>query len=291
MPTKTGHKESHTKQTGGGISTRTQQIASFTERGVRELFGNKAVLFWSIAFPVGFYLLTISLFIDTSQTPDGALPYVKAGTAVTYGTFGAIIASLNAFGQQLAMDFEEDRYELLRSLPVSASADLVGRMVAGIALSVLALLSVLGVAVLTDATFTLKSAISLPVVAVAILSFTVFWMVVAVAVTTLIQDSRYASIITVSMALALYFLTGFNGGNPSMFQGSEQLLNWLPNTLPTRLIVEHIAATPAQYTSPDRLAPPSADFGVAIMSVYAIVAFGVGLLIMRRGVYKRSVLP
>lgn len=290
MPNETGHRESYNTGTKTTLSGWTDQVTSFAERGMRELFSNKAVLFWSIAFPVGFYLLTISLFIDTSQTPDGALPYVKAGTAVTYGTFGAIIASLNAFGQQLAMDFEEDRYQLFRSLPVSTAADLVGRMAAGVALSVLALLSVLGVAVLTGATFTLKSVVSLPVIAVAILSFTVFWMVVAVVVTTFVQDSRYASIITVSMALALYFLTGFNGGNPDMFQGSAELLNWLPNTLPTRLIVEHVAATPERYVASDSLAPPGTEFGVVVMAIYATVAFVIGLALMHRVVYNRGVL-
>jgi ABC-2 type transport system permease protein len=63
-----------------------------------------------VAFPVAFYLLTITVFIDTGTVPDTVVPYQKAGVAVSYGMFGAIAASLNSFGQQLAADFEADRY-------------------------------------------------------------------------------------------------------------------------------------------------------------------------------------
>jgi hypothetical protein len=48
-------------------------------------------------------LLTIALVIPTDEIPAAAMAYVKGATAVTYGTFGATIAGLNAFGQQLAM--------------------------------------------------------------------------------------------------------------------------------------------------------------------------------------------
>lgn len=84
-----------------------------------------------MVFPVAVYLLTVTVFIDTSTVPETVVPYRKAGVAVSYGMFGAIVASLNSFGQQLAADFEADRYIQYRSLPLVPSADLAGRAVAG----------------------------------------------------------------------------------------------------------------------------------------------------------------
>ena len=289
MSTDTAHPAVATARPDGFAAWR-DQTRAFATRYARELFRNKTVLFWTIAFPVGFYLLTITVFVDQADLPAQAMPYVKAGTAVTYGTFGAIIASLNSFGQQLSMDFEDDRYTLFRSLPIAPSADLAGRMVAGVALSIAAFGAVVVAAIATGGTFSIASPAALPIVAVALIAFAVFWMVVAVVVATAVRDARYASIITVSMAMALYFLTGYNGGNPDAFQGPDVLLNWLPNTLPTRLIASHIAATPDQYAQPGSLAAPDPFVGTAVLVAYAVAALLVGIVVMRRVVYQRGVL-
>jgi ABC-2 type transport system permease protein len=291
MSTDTAHSTARPAVGRGGLGAWRNQVLAFAIRYARELFRNKTVLFWTIAFPVGFYLLTITVFVDTQSIPADVLPYVKSGTAVTYGTFGAIIASLNSFGQQLAMDFEDDRYQLYRSLPIAPSADLAGRMIAGIVLSFVAFAIVVAAAVGTGGTFSLASAASIPLAVVAMLAFAIFWMVVAVLVTTAVRDARYASIVTVSMALALYFLTGYNGGSPDVFQGPDVVLNWLPNTLPTRLIGGEIAAPPAGLGRETALASPDPVIGTLTLLGYAVLALIVGLAVMRRIVYQRGLLP
>ena len=278
-----------------GFATWRAQALAFARRSVRELFRNRPVLFWSVAFPVGFYLLTITVFVDTSAVPADAVPYVKAGTAVSYGMFGAIIASLNAFGQQLAVDLERDRYRLYRSLPLAPSADLAGRMVAGVALAALALVAALGTAILTGATFSLRAATSLPVIAVAFVTFAVVWMVAAVLIATVVRESRYASIITVSIALAAYFLTGYNGGDPAAFQGPHVLLNWLPNTLASRLVTHHLVVVPGDLAAAgatgSSLPVPGDAFGLAVLGGTALVSLVVGVAVLRRGIYKQGVAP
>jgi len=274
-------------RTRDGIAGWLRQSRAFAERYARELFRNKAVLFWSVAFPVAFYLLTITVFVDTSGIPGDALPYVKAGTAVSYGMFGAVIASLNSFGQQLAADFEADRYLQYRSLPLAPSADLAGRMVAGTLLSLVAFVAVVAVAVVTGAQFGLRGLVSAPLVLVAVVSFALVWMTVAVAVATLVRDTRYASIITISIALGSYFLTGYNGTDPSSFQGPDAVLTWLPNTAATRLVSHHVVVPPTGLA--DRaaaLAVPDALFGFAQLVVYGGVAALVGVALMRRVVYR-----
>lgn len=272
--------------TRGGVAGWLRQSRAFAERYGRELFRNKAVLFWSVAFPVAFYLLTITVFVDTSRIPGDALPYVKAGTAVSYGMFGAVIASLNSFGQQLAADFEADRYRQYRSLPLAPSADLAGRMVAGTLLAVVAFVAVLAVATLSGARFGLRGLVSLPLVAVAVLSFGLVWMTLAVLVATLVKDTRYASIVTISIALGSYFLTGYNGTDPSSFQGPDALLTWLPNTAATRLVSHHLVVPPADVAQgATSLAVPDALVGFTQLAVYGTIAAAVGVLLMRRVVY------
>jgi ABC-2 type transport system permease protein len=212
---------------------------------------------------------------------------VKAGTAVSYGMFGAVIASLNSFGQQLAADFEADRYMQYRSLPLAPSADLAGRMAAGTALSVVAFVAVLVVATLTGANFGLRGAASVPLVVVAVVAFALVWMTLAVAVATLVRDTRYASIITISVALGSYFLTGYNGTDPSSFQGPDALLTWLPNTAATRLVSHHVVVPPADLASEAAsLSVPGVLPGFAQMGVYGALAVVAGVLLMRRVVYQ-----
>ena len=265
------------------------QARSFAERFARELFRNRTVLFWTIAFPVGFYLLTITVFVDTSQIPESAMPTVKAGIAVGYGMFGAIIASLNAFGQQLAADFEADRYVQYRSLPLAPTADLAGRMVAGLALSVVAFAATLVAALATGAEFTLSSLASPVVVALAVVTFAVFWMVLAVAVSVVVREARYASIITVSLALMAYFLTGYNGTDPGAYAGPDVALNLMPHTLATRLVSAHVVGSGggSALTPPP---VPGTAFGVSVLAAYAVGALVVGAAIMRLVVYKKGVI-
>jgi len=276
-----------TERAGRDIGTWLRQVRAFAERYGRELFRNKTVLFWSVAFPVAFYLLTITVFIDTSNVASAFLPYVKAGTAVSYGMFGAIIASLNSFGQQLAADFEADRYMQYRSLPLAPSADLAGRMVAGTVLSLAAFVAVLAVATLTGAEFGLRGLLSVPLVLAALVSFAVVWMALAVLVATLVRDTRYASIITISIALGSYFLTGYNGTDPASFQGPDALLTWLPNTAATRLVSHHVVVPPADLSGhAASLVVPDALVGFAQMGVYGALAVVLATLLMRRVVYQ-----
>ncbi|MFB6189063.1 MAG: ABC transporter permease [Halapricum sp.] len=264
------------------------QARSFFGRYVRELGRNKTVLFWSLAFPVVFYLLTIAVFVPTEKIPADVLPVVKASTAISYGTFGAVVACLNSFGQQLAADFEAGRYRQFRALPIHPTADAAGRMAAGLVLSAASFLVVVVVSVLTGAEYAIRSPVS-PVVAVlAFLSFAVVWMVVAMVLVSAVNDERYATIITVAVALLSYMLTGYNGADPGSYTGPSVLLNYLPNTLPTRLLVYHLTAVPASdLTQP---AIPGTVWGLATLAVYTVLALAVCVVLVRAVVYGQEVL-
>jgi len=264
------------------------QVRSFAGRYVRELLRNRTVLFWSIAFPVGFYLLTITVFVDTSQIPSEALPAVLASTAISYGTFGAVIVCLNSFGQQLAADMEGDRYKQYRALPVAPTADVAGRMLAGLGLAVVSFLAVVATGLVTGASFSVRGLPSIGVAVLAFGSFTVVWMVLAIVVAALVTDERYATILTVAMALLSYMLTGYNGTNPAAFAGPDAILNYLPNTLPTRLLVYQFVDSSASALAPPPL--PGTLWGLATMAVYTAVTLATGVVVVRTVIYKRGVL-
>ncbi|WP_254863462.1 ABC transporter permease [Halovivax gelatinilyticus] len=263
-----------------------RQTRGFTVRYARELFRNKGVLFWTIGFPTGFYLITILTAIP-SEVPSAETATMKAGMAISFGTFGAIIAALNSFCEQLGADLEDDRYTLFRSLSIAPTADFAGRLIAGTVLVLTAFLAVIPVALLTGAEFSLASPLAPAVVAVALVPFAVFWMVVAIGVAVSVGNERYASIITVSLALVAYMLTGYNGTDPSSYHGPEFLLNLMPHTLATRLITDQLVAD-GVLTPP---AVPETMIGLALLTVVGAVSLTVGIVVVRTQLYERSVIP
>lgn len=264
------------------------QARSFFARYARELVRNKTVLFWSLAFPVGFYLLTITVFVPVERIPADARPAVFGSTAISYGTFGAVIVSLNSFGTQLAADFEAGRYKQFRALPIAPTADMAGRMAAGTALALVSFLAVVLVSVPTGAAFAVRSPASLAVGLLAFLAFVVVWMVLATGLVSVVGDERYATIITVAVALLSYMLTGYNGTDPASYTGPDALLNYLPNTLPTRLLVYEFVDVNASQLAPPAL--PGTAWGVGMLALYTLLALGVGVALVRTVVYKRGLI-
>lgn len=287
MATENTHRHDRERQRGSSTRWR-EQTAAFSRRYARELFRSKGVLFWTIAFPAGFYLLAIALFVPEG-VPDGQEGQIRAGMAISYGMFGAIIAALNSFSEQLGTDIEHDRYLQFRALSIAPTADLAGRMIAGTVLTVVAFVSVLMVSLPTGASYSLTSALSPVVVFLALVTFAVFWMTLAIAVSLAVTDSRYASIITVSVALVAYMLTGYNGVDTSIYHGPDVLLNVMPHTLSTRLLVDQFVGSSGGGLTPP--AVPTTGVGLTVLSAIALVSLAVAVVLMRRYLYRREVMP
>jgi ABC-2 type transport system permease protein len=268
------------------------QARAFTERYLRVLARNRAVLFWAFGFPVGFYLLTIELFVDLNALPADAVGPTKAVVAVGYGVFGALIVCVTAFAEHLVEDLEAGRYDQFRSLPIAPSADLCGRFAAGYLVSLASFAVVLGVGVLTGSALSLRSPLSLPVVLLVFAGFSISWMMVAVLVAVAVNDERYASIVAVSVAVVSYFVTGFNGTQPAAFAGDPALLDVLPNTLAARVLILHLVDV--ENWAQAGLAPPGAPTGpipLALLGAYGIFAGVLAIVVLRTVVYDRGVMP
>jgi len=267
-----------------------RQARAFTERYLRVLLRNRVVLFWAVGFPVAFYLLTVELFLDLSGVAPEIVGATKAVTAISYGVFGAVVVCLSAFATHLVEDMDAGRYDQFRSLPLSPSADLCGRLLAGYLLALLSLGSVLAVGVATGAAFTLRSALSVPLVLAVFAGFAVTWMTLAVGVAVVVTDENYANILAVSVAVVSYFVTGYNGTQVAMFAGDPELLNVLPNTLAARVITYHLVDV-ANWADAG-LAPPAMPTGVgalAVLAVYGAVALLAGIAVVRAVIYDRGV--
>lgn len=286
MGTETEQARSRAGGSAGRVGIWLRQARGFTKRYALELFRDKAALFWSILFPTGFYLLAIVLFV--SDVPGVEQADLYASVAIGYGTFGAIIAGLTSFGTLLAADIDSDRYRLYRSMSIAPSADLAGRLLAGVALSLTAFLVVVPVAWLTGARFALRSPLSVLVVGIALVAFALVWMVLAVVVAVAIRNPNYTSMFTVGGAIVAYMLTGYNGTEVSFYRGPDVLLNLMPHTLATRVIADHLLVETAALSPP---AVPSTGPALAGLVGCTALLLVVGFAVARRFLYVREVIP
>ncbi|WP_439025676.1 ABC transporter permease [Haloarchaeobius sp. DT45] len=269
-----------------------QQARAFTERTLRELFRSKVALFWSVGWPLFWYLLTTRLFLPVPESiPPGEvatyLAQVKAANAVSYGVFGAATVSLVTFAHAFADDLESKRYRTFRSLPIAPSADLAGRFVAGFALAVVAFVGVLVVGLLDGAALSIRSPLTLPVVLGSLLLFCLAAMAVALVLTLVVQAGEYVTAITTSVLMVSFFLTGFNGTVPSMLPESVRwVVNVAPNALATRLQLYFLTDVAADGNA---MAPPALPTGaepLALLVGFAVVFGGAGVLTVRHFVYR-----
>lgn len=253
-----------------------RQVKAFTLRTVRRLFRNRSALIWGIGSPVFFYL--------TSVLTTGGSVAARGATAVTFGVFGAFSMSMVIFASSLRTDIGGRRYRKLRALSVAPSADAVGRFLGGFLLSVVSFLVVIGLGVATGGRLAVRSVVSVPVVAVALLLFCSVGMGAAVLVAAAVDDGRYIVGLTNLVVLGLFFLTGYNGVAPGAAPGPlTAFVNFAPNALAARLLIYHLAPDATGTLSPP--AVPSGPAWLGLLAGYAVVVLGVASVVMRRAVY------
>lgn len=258
------------------------QASAFARRSVQEVRNSWIMLLWVIAFPAIMYLLTATQGTESSAAGDATL-------SIGIGILGAMFVCLYLFGNQLATDLEDRRYVAYRSMPLSPSAELAGRMTAGLVLAGGAFAATIAAGITTGASYGLRGPESIPIVILAGVLTCVFWMVVAIPLVVVADNKRVAEWTTTLLAVGAFVLTGFNGAMPGGAQLDGDLLNVLPNTLPTRLLVYHLV--PAENWADLGVSPPALPVGpeyVALLVGYAVLAAVVGTLVMNRSLYDRG---
>lgn len=261
----------------------TQQSKAFAVRALREQFRSRAALFWALGWPVLWYGLTTRIFL--AGVPVSGLGVAKATVAVSIGLFGALTVSLVGFAQTLSTDLTQKRYRKLRSLPISPSADLLGRFLGGFALAAVSFLLVLLIGLVDGASFSLRP-LSVPVVVVSLVLFCVIGMAIATFIAAIIDQGEYIVAITNVILMVAYFLTGFNGVVPQLLPESTRwIVNYVPNALAARLQVAFLVDIDAARAAITPPALPTDPLYLALLVVYAVVLAGVAVIVMGRHVY------
>lgn len=249
-------------------------------------------MIWGIGFPSVWYVLTSRLFLSVPESvPDArhaaVMAEMKAANAVSLALFGVLMVSLVVFADSLTADVEAKRYRKLRTLPVSPSADFVGRFLAATGFACVAYVVVVAVGALDGAAYTLRGPASIPVVAASLGLLSLVGLSLAVVVTHVVAQGEYVVGATNFLLLVGYFLTGFNGVVPGTVpERTRGLVNLLPNSLATRLQVYHttdVAAT-GPFSPP---VAPSDPVHVGLLFAWAGVLAAVAVIVMRRGIYAR----
>lgn len=258
------------------------QVKAFSERCLREVRNSWTMLSIVIALPAGMQLLY-------GVQSEGGSAEMIASMALGTGTFGAMYICLYIFGYQLAGDLEDRRYEAYRSMPLAPSADLSGRMLSGVVLAGAAFILTILAGVYTGASFELRGLMSIPIVLLAFVVTCVFWMIVAMPVILYAQNERVAEYAVPMIAIVGYIGTGLNGVNTELSPLDGEILTYLPNTLPTRLIIYHLV--PGGDWADIGVAPPALPTGpeyVALLVVYGLLTLAVGTVLTTRVLYRRG---
>ncbi|WP_408959645.1 ABC transporter permease [Natrinema sp. 74] len=262
--------------------TRLSQARAFTVRSLREVRHSWLMLTWVVSFPAIMYLLRVTQGGETSAAAD-------ASVALGTGVLGAMFVCLFVFGNQLATDLEDRRYEAYRSMPISPVAELTGRMAAGLVLAAGAFGVTILIGVATGASFGLRGLESIPIVLLAGVSTCLFWMVVAIPFVVVAGNKRVASMATTLVAVMAFILTGLNGVVPAQSTIDGHVLNYLPNTLATRLLVAHLV--PAESWTALGVSPPALPTEptfLALLAVYTLLAVLAGTVLVNRTLYHRG---
>jgi ABC-2 type transport system permease protein len=122
-----------------------QITATFTKT-IKGFLRNRAVLFWTIAWPV--ILLIILNLTALHGVPDGMVPFARGEVTISMVIFALTLAGMSNLASNIARDREDGLLTKLKSMPVSAGLEFCGRVLALFALSILTatIVTVIGVA-------------------------------------------------------------------------------------------------------------------------------------------------
>ena len=245
-PELAGFEEDHSR-----IRQWFRQASAFAKRHLRVTARNKIAVALLVGYPVLWFVSTLWLFVEDPQST--AITAIGVG----FGLFGALTATLAVFAGEFARDLQRDRYAKFRALPHAPSADIAGRFAAGTVVGSASYLATLVAAYLAGGTFEgwLSPAVWVPIL-LTLLAFCLIATSLAILVGSVLPKPEYMTVFAVVVALIAFYLTGQNGMVPWMIAGDGQFVNWLPNSLATRLqVVGWIEASGGET---DFLTPPDA---------------------------------
>lgn len=270
-------------------NSRLKQAWAFTERYYRQLTQTKGSIIFLVGWPALWYFLFSRLFLSPGSVDGSTLGVIKASYAISFGMFGAFTVALTGFTTSFLSDIKSKRYRKFRSLPIYPSSDLAGRFISGFLLSCISYTSLLVIGYLDGAAFSIRGLISIPVVLLSLFAFCVIGIISALCLVILLDNPQMTTSIATILLMFTFFITGLNGIQPNVFPGPSWLLNYLPNTLITRLQLYHFVDTGSGISSFDTGLLPESPLFLVLMVVYSIGLIIIGNVIMSKLIYDGSV--
>jgi len=127
------------------------QITATLNKTIKEFLRQKTILFWTIAWPIIWVL--IGSFSFTENVPSEGIPYIKGAITISMTVFALMTAGMANLPGNIAEDRERGLLTKLMSMPIRPWRDLVGRILALLAFSSLAAISVVFVGYICGAGF------------------------------------------------------------------------------------------------------------------------------------------
>ena len=104
-----------------------QVTASFS-RTIKEFLRERAVLFWTIAWPIIWVLISSATFVG--DIPEMVVPYAKGSITISMMVFALMMAGMANLPSSITGDRENGMLAKLISMPVSPRNDFTGRILA-----------------------------------------------------------------------------------------------------------------------------------------------------------------
>lgn len=272
------------------------QTAAFYRRHLRRALRDRTALFWSFVWPVLWYVFTVYLIVRPQLPADldpAVVGVIKTIQAVTFGVFGAITVALVGFAAELTRDIDEQRYRTFRAYPVRPTADLAGRFLGGATIGLAAFLCVLLVGWLDGATIDPRNGwlSTIGAVILAVIALCGLCVTIAAAVAVWTDGRSQTNLVTLTIVMAAFFVTGFNGTQPWLLPDAVATgaLNYVPNVLGTRLLLDVLVVADwhAAGVTPPTMPDPAVGFGLLVG--YLAVACVVGAAIAVRRLHGGDV--
>ncbi|KZN24374.1 hypothetical protein A4G99_08180 [Haladaptatus sp. R4] len=261
-----------------------KQTLTFAKLTIRGQLQNRRTLLFALAFPVILYLLESRMFL--TDTGPGSVAVGKAVMAVAFGIFAAFSVALIGFARQLSEDISTKRYRKLRSLPISPSADFVGRFLGCYVAAVFTDAVVLVIAALDGGRFDAFGPVSVLVVLATLFSFCLVAMAAATVIAILLTGDSVPQISSFLM-LIVFFVTGFNGMSVSLLPPNLQgIVNYVPNSLAARFQMTYLVGDAAKLSSTPL--PKGIEY-VGLLVLYTVIGAAVATVLVRRFIYAGEV--
>ncbi|MEM3383200.1 MAG: ABC transporter permease [Nitrososphaerales archaeon] len=127
------------------------QITATFVRIIKEFFRDKVMVFWSIFFPIIWLIMANIVFL--ANAPESEAVFFRGVFTISMIVYAVMIAAMVDLPGNIAADRNRGMLSKLKSMPVSQFKDFIGRILAFLVFSLIAVVAVLLIGVLLGAKF------------------------------------------------------------------------------------------------------------------------------------------